>query len=246
MKVTHYLLGYDNLKIIQDPDMFNFSIDSVLLPNFATINTKTQKILDIGCGNAPIPLILSQKTNAQIIGVEIQKEVSEMARESVKINNLENQIEIINDDILKLKDKLETDSFDLITCNPPYFKVKDTSKFNKNDYKTIARHEVTLNLEQVLKIAKKLLKNDASIALVHRPERFVDIITLMRQNNLEPKKLRFVYPKKGLNANVILIEGTKNGKPGLKILEPLYIQDENGNYDKEITRRWKNETAQLW
>ena len=237
MKVTHYLLGYDNLKIIQDPDMFNFSIDSVLLPNFATINTKTQKILDIGCGNAPIPLILSQKTNAQIIGVEIQKEVSEMARESVKINNLENQIEIINDDILKLKDKLETDSFDLITCNPPYFKVKDTSKFNKNDYKTIARHEVTLNLEQVLKIAKKLLKNDASIALVHRPERFVDIITLMRQNNLEPKKLRFVYPKKGLNANVILIEGTKNGKPGLKILEPLYIQDENGNYDKEITRR---------
>ena len=169
-----------------------------------------------------------------------------MARESVKINNLENQIEIINDDILKLKDKLETDSFDLITCNPPYFKVKDTSKFNKNDYKTIARHEVTLNLEQVLKIAKKLLKNDASIALVHRPERFVDIITLMRQNNLEPKKLRFVYPKKGQNANVILIEGTKNGKPGLKILEPLYIQDENGNYDKEITRRWKNETAQLW
>ena len=237
MKVTHYLLGYDNLKIIQDPDMFNFSIDSVLLPNFATINTKTQKILDIGCGNAPIPLILSQKTNAQIIGVEIQKEVSEMARESVKINNLENQIEIINDDILKLKDKLETDSFDLITCNPPYFKVKDTSKFNKNDYKTIARHEVTLNLEQVLKIAKKLLKNDASIALVHRPERLVDIITLMRQNNLEPKKLRFVYPKKGQNANVILIEGTKNGKPGLKILEPLYIQDENGNYDKEITRR---------
>ena len=106
MKVTHYLLGYDNLKIIQDPDMFNFSIDSVLLPNFATINTKTKKILDIGCGNAPIPLILSQKTNAQIIGVEIQKEVSEMARESVKINNLENQIEIINDDILKLKDKL--------------------------------------------------------------------------------------------------------------------------------------------
>lgn len=246
MKVTHYLLGYDNLKIIQDSDMFNFSIDSVLLPNFATINTKTKKILDIGCGNAPIPLILSQKTNAQIIGVEIQKEVSEMARESVKINNLENQIEIINDDILKLKDKLETDSFDLITCNPPYFKVKDTSKFNKNDYKTIARHEVTLNLEQVLKIAKKLLKNDASIALVHRPERFVDIITLMRQNNLEPKKLRFVYPKKGQNANVILIEGTKNGKPGLKILEPLYIQDENGNYDKEITRRWKNETAQLW
>ena len=226
MKVTHYLLGYDNLKIIQDPDMFNFSIDSVLLPNFATINTKTKKILDIGCGNAPIPLILSQKTNAQIIGVEIQKEVSEMARESVKINNLENQIEIINDDILKLKDKLETDSFDLITCNPPYFKVKDTSKFNKNDYKTIARHEVTL-----------LLKNDASIALVHRPERLVDIITLMRQNNLEPKKLRFVYPKKGQNANVILIEGTKNGKPGLKILEPLYIQDENGNNDKEITRR---------
>lgn len=245
MKVTHYLLGYDNLKIIQDPEMFNFSIDSVLLPNFATITAKAQKILDIGTGNAPIPLILSQKTKAKIIGVEIQKEVSEMAKESVQMNQLENQIEIINDDILNLKDKLETDSFDLITCNPPYFKVKSTSRFNKNDYKTIARHEVTLTLEQVLSIAKKLLKNNAPIALVHRPERLVDIITLMRKYNLEPKRIRFVYPKKGENANVLLIEGTKNGKPGIKILEPLYIQDDNGNYNKEITRRWKNETKKL-
>ena len=237
MRVINYLLGYENLKIIQDSDMFNFSLDSVLLPNFITINDSTKEILDIGTGNSPIPLILSQKTQAHITGVEIQPEISQMAKESVKLNSLQNQITIINQDIKEFYKQTQPEFYDIITCNPPYFKVKSTSRFNKNDYKTIARHEVTLTLEQVLSIAKKLLKNNAPIALVHRPERLVDIITLMRKYNLEPKRIRFVYPKKGENANVLLIEGTKNGKPGIKILEPLYIQDDNGNYNKEITRR---------
>ena len=236
MKVNNYLLGYKNLRIIQDSEMFNFSLDSVLLPNFVTINKNINKILDIGCGNAPIPLILSTKTSAKITGVEIQKKVYELAFESVKLNKLENQIEIINKDINEFYNFEETDSYDIITCNPPFFKYKETSNINKNDYKTIARHEVKLNLDNIFSIAKKLLKNNGVIAIVHRPERLVEIIESMKKNNIEPKKVRFVYPKKNMEANILLIEGSKNGKPGLKILPPLYSHEESGEYTEEIKK----------
>ena len=152
MKVTNYLLGFKDLKIVQDNEMFNFSLDSVLLPNFVTINKKIDRILDIGCGNAPIPLILSTKTDAKITGVEIQKEVYDLAVESVKINNLENRIDIINDDIKEYSKQFDREIFDVITCNPPFFKVTENSNFKKDIYKTIARHEITLNLNDVFKI----------------------------------------------------------------------------------------------
>ena len=234
MKVKNYLLGFKNLKIMQDTEMFNFSLDSVLLPNFITINETAKNILDIGTGNAPIPLILSTMTKAKIIGVEIQKEVSELAKESVEINKLENQIKIINDDIKK--DLFETENFDIITCNPPYFEVKEKSKFNKNDYKTIARHEIELTLKELLKISRKLLKNGGTLGLVHRPERLIDILEEMRKNNIEPKKIRLVYPHKNSSANILLIEGKKNGNKGLKILPPLYSHNEDGTYTEEIQK----------
>lgn len=236
MKVTNYLLGYENLKIIQDDEMFNFSLDSVLLPNFVTINQKISKILDIGCGNAPIPLILSTKTKSKIIGVEIQKNVYDLAVETIKINGKQDQIEIINADINDLYKTFQTDSFDVITCNPPFFKYLETSNLNKNDYKSIARHEIKLNLEQLFLICKKLLKNNGVVAIVHRPERFVEVVEVMKKNNIEPKKVQFVYPKKNMDANIMLIEGSKNGKPGLKILPPLYTHEENGEYTKEVKK----------
>lgn len=236
MKVVNYLLGYKDLKIVQDNDMFNFSLDSVLLPNFVTLNKNIKQILDIGCGNAPIPLILSTKTNASIVGVEIQKEVYEMACESIKINSKQNQIKIINDDINNFYKIEETDKYDVITCNPPFFKYIESSNVNKSDYKTIARHEIKLNLSQLFTISKKLLKNNGVIALVHRPERFVEIIEEMKKNNIEPKKVQFVYPKKNAEANIMLIEGSKNGKSGLKILPPIYSHEDNGEYTKEIQR----------
>lgn len=236
MKVTNYLLGHKNLKIVQDNEMFNFSLDSILLPNFVTINKKTNKILDIGCGNAPIPLILSTKTNAHITGVEIQKEVYDLALESIKINNKEEQISIINMDINDYYKEIETDSFDVITCNPPFFKYIETSNINKNDYKTIARHEVKLNLKELFKISKKLLKNNGVIAIVHRPERFVEVVEEMKKNNIEPKRVQFVYPKKNMEANIMLIEGSKNGNPGLKILPPIYSHLDNGDYTDTIKK----------
>lgn len=234
MEVINYLLGYKDYYIVQNTDMFNFSLDSVLLPNFATINTNIKNILDIGCGNAPIPLILSTKTNANIIGVEIQKEVYELALKSVKINNLESRIKIINGDINEMYDSFETETFDIITCNPPFFKVSDGSNFNDSDYKTIARHEIKLNLDQIFNISKKLLKNNGNIVMVHRPERLVDIITSMKKYNIEPKRIQFVYPKKDRDANILLIEGKKNGRPGIKIEPPIYTHDENGEYSMQV------------
>jgi len=236
MRVINYLLGYKNLKIVQDNEMFNFSLDSVLLPNFVTLNKKINKILDIGCGNAPIPLILSTKTDAKITGVEIQKDVYELALESIKINTKQDQIKIINKDVNEFYKEEETDSYDVITCNPPFFKYIETSNINKNDYKTIARHEIKLNLNQLFAIAKKLLKNNGVIAIVHRPERFVEIVEEMKLNNIQPKKVQFVYPKKNMEANIMLIEGSKNGNPGLKILPPIYTHLENGEYTEEVKK----------
>lgn len=236
METINDLVGYKNLKIYQDTEMFNFSLDSVLLPNFVNINKNTKNILDIGTGNAPIPLILSTKTKAKIIGVEIQKKVSLLAQKSVKINKLEKQITIINDDINNIQDEFKANSFDIITCNPPFFKISKDSKLNESDYKTIARHEKNLNLEQICSIAKKLLKDKGSLYIVHRPERLTSILHFFKKNNIEPKKIRFVYPKQNKEANIILIEGKKNARPGLKVMPPLISHENNGEYTKEIKK----------
>ena len=219
--------------------MFQFSLDSVLLPNFVTLNKNIKRILDIGTGNAIIPIILSTKTPAKITAVELQKEVYLLAKKSIKLNNLENQIELINDDIKNYYLNQETETFDVITCNPPYFKVNKDSHFNKSDYKTIARHEVELNLDDIMKIAVKLLKNKGIIAIVHRPERMIDIIQSMKKYNIEPKKIRFVHPNKNKEANIILIEGRKNGQPGIKVLNPIYSHEKNGKYTNEIQKYFK-------
>lgn len=236
MEVINHLLNYQDLKIIQDTEMFSFSLDSVLLPNFIKINSKITNILDIGCGNAPIPLILSTKTKAKITGIEIQKKVFELAVKSVKLNNLENQIEIINGDIKEIAKTIETDTYDIITCNPPFFKYTETSNINESEYKIIARHEKTLKLEDILQIARKILKNNGIIGIVHRPERLIEIIELMRINNLEPKRIQFVHPKKGEEANIVLIAASKNGKPGIKVLDPIYAHDANGEYTNEVKK----------
>mgnify|MGYP000853021154 CR=1 FL=1 len=235
VEVLNDLLGYDGLKIIQRPDMFNFSLDSTLLADFANPLTKTKKILDLGTGNAPIPLFLSLKTKAKIIGVEIQKDVFQIAQKNITINNLQDQIEIINDDINGIHKKYENSEFDLITCNPPFFKYKETSNVNKNDYKTIARHEVLITLEQIIIESKRLLKTGSNLCMVHRTERIQEIINLLTKHNFAIKRLRFVYPKLGENSNMVLIEASNNGNTGLKLLEPLYVHTEDG-YTDEIKR----------
>jgi len=233
VEVINDLLGYDGLKIIQRPDMFNFSLDSTLLADFVKPLAKTKKIMDLGCGNAPIPLFLSLKTNAHITGVEIQEEVFDLAKRSVELNKLENQITIVNDNIKGLSKKYNNSEFDIITCNPPYFKHKESSHINKNDYKTIARHEVLITLEEIIIEVKRLLKTKGSFCMVHRTERIEEIINLLNKHNFSIKRLQFVYPKKGEDSYTVLVDASNNGSKGLKLLEPLYVH-ENGGYTKEI------------
>lgn len=234
--VVNDLLNYGDFKIVQNKDMFCFSLDSILLANFVNLKKTTKKILDIGTGNAPIPLVLSTKTSAKITGVEIQQEVYKLAIETVKINNKEKQIDLINDDINNFYLNVESDTYDIITCNPPFFKVFNDSNLNESDYKKYARHEISLGIEQIFKISRKILKNNGSINIVHRPERLFEIMCLMKDNNIEPKRIKIIYPKKDKQSNMILIEGVKNGKPGLSIDFPLFIHEENGEYTKEVKK----------
>ena len=234
-KVINDLVYFNNLKIVQNKEYFNFSLDSVLLPNFCIVNKKT-KILDICTGNAPIPLILSLKTNEKIYGCEIQKEIYELSQETIKINKLENKIEILNIDAKDLINKFETDTFDLITCNPPYFKLNKDSIINDNNVKSIARHEIKITLDDIIKISKKLLKNNGSLSIVHRTDRLIEIIKKMEENNIKVKRIRFIYPKKDKESNLVLIDGHKNGQEGLKILPPLYVHNEDGSYTDEVLK----------
>ena len=234
MKVINDLLDYSNLKIVQDDKFFSFSLDSILLPNFVSINKNTKKILDLGCGNAPIPMILSTLTNAKIYGIELQKEIYDMADESIKLNNLENRITIINDNIKNIGNYFELNSFDVIVSNPPYFKIDEKSNLNLSIQKTIARHEKEITLSELVSIAKKYLNNNGVFAIVHRTDRLIEIIEEFKKNNIEPKKIRFVYPKVGKESNIVLVEGRKNGGVGLKILPPVYVHDDNGEYLDEV------------
>lgn len=236
--VINDLVGYKNLKIVQNNAYFNFSLESVLVPRFCNLK-KDMKIMDFCTGNAPIPLILSTLTNSNIIGVEIQKEVFELAIKSIELNNLEDRIKILNVDVKNLDEMFETDTFDLITCNPPYFKVIDSSNLNDNKIKTNARHETLIDLNDILSVSKKLLKNNASLVMVHRTERVAEILTKMLEYNLQPKRIRFIYPKMGENSNLVLIEARKNGKIGVKVLPPLYCHNSDGSYTVDILKMFE-------
>lgn len=238
MKVLNDLLWDGKLKIFQDTEKFKFSIDSILLANFVTLNKRVTRILDIGTGNAPIPLMLTKRIPAKIDGVEIQKESFELAEESIKYNNLDNQINLIHGDIKELYKGMENNSYDTIVSNPPYF--KSNTKVPLDEGKKLARNEQTLSIKDIFIIAKKLLKDGGNIAIVIDTERLVEVMELMRQCSIEPKRIQFVYPKNTKNSKIMLVEGTKNGNPGIKVLNPIYIQDEENNYTEYIENLLNN------
>lgn len=236
MKVRNRLLNFSDKIIYQNDDYFAFSLDSVLLANFVTIKLSDKKIIDFCTGNAPIPMLMSFRTKARIFGVELQKEIFDMGVDSIVENKMDDQIKLINIDVKNIDSVIDAESMDIVTCNPPYFKYKDDSLVNENDVKSIARHELMLNLEDVLKSARYVLKNGGTFAMVHRPERMIEIINLMQKYNIEPKKIRLVYPKMDKEANILLIEGIKNGKTGLKVISPLFTHNEDGSYVDEIRK----------
>ena len=236
MEIVNDLLAYDGLKIIQRPDMFNFSLDSLLLGYFSHVNYKTNKIMDLCTGNAPVAMYLTLRTDAEIHAVEIQDDVHALAKKSIEMNKLEDQISLQHRDLKDIHKSVGVNSFDLVTCNPPFFKLRETSNLNKTDYKTLARHEVTATLEDIVVEAKRLLKNKGYLAMVHRPERLVEIMKVLEDHNLTPKTIRFIYPKPNTNANSVIIHAQKDANPGLKVLEPVIVHIENEYSDivKEV------------
>jgi tRNA1(Val) A37 N6-methylase TrmN6 len=234
-EIINDLLGYDGLKIIQRTDMFHFSLDSTLLADFVHIPATAGTIMDFGTGNAPIPLFLSLKTDRRIIGVEIQPEVFDLARRSVELNHLESRIELIQADIKDLHRMFSPESIDIITCNPPFFRYCPEGHLNKNEYLTIARHEVLIDLEGILTQARRLLSRKGRLFLIHRADRLEDVVRGLQKADMAMKRLRFIYPKKGKDAIAMLLEARVHGQSGsLKLMEPLYVYEESGEYTPEI------------
>lgn len=224
----------EGLKIIQSPTVFSFSLDAVLLAKFAYVPIRRGSIIDLCAGNGAIPLFLSARSKAEITAVELQPRLARMAERSVRLNGLEDRIRIIEGDVKGIADRLGHEKHDLVTCNPPYFPAHELSDRNMLEEVAIARHELYLTLDEAVANAGSLLKQGGKAAFVHRPGRLLDLVTAMRANRLEPKRIRFVYPKRGREANTLLIEGTKDGRPDLKILPPLYVYEENGEYTPEL------------
>lgn len=223
--VLNDLFDYDGLKIYQYDDKFKFSLDSILLAEFVEIKPNTRTIVDFCTGNAPVPLILSTKTDARIYGFELQEKIYKLAKMSVKENKLESRINIIN---ANLKDSLEyilPESVDAVTCNPPYFKYdKNKSLINENYEKAIARHEIEMNLEDLMIASKYILKNKAPLYIVHRCDRLEEILDCLSKYNFKVKKLQFIYASYKKEAIMVLIKATKNGKMGsLKVMPPVDV-----------------------
>lgn len=233
------LLNKD-MKIIQRVDHFAFSLDSLLVSEFASITKYTNKIVDLGTGNGVIPLFLSKKTKAQITGIEIQEISSDLARRNIELNNLEDQISIINDDMKNWRKYFRNNSVDMVISNPPFFKFDGNEKqLNDLTQLTLARHEISITLEEIIQTASNLLKDKGHFALVHRVDRFMDIIENMKKYDIEPKKIQFCHTKINKEGKILLVEGIKYGKPGLRILPPLIAHDDDGQYSAEVLEMFK-------
>ena len=229
------ILGYENLKIYQNSNYFSFSLDSVILANYSTIRLKDKKIVDFCTGNGVIPLILSKRCSKDIIGVEIQKPLVELANKSIKFNNLD---EIIAIEFMDIKEfsKNHLNEFDLILCNPPYFKIEEESTFNDSYEKSIARHEILVTIDDVLNCAKKCLKDKGNICIVHRSDRLNEILDSFKRNSIEPKRIKFVHESLDKESTLVLIEGQKCGSVGLKIDKPLILYNLDGTETDEYKK----------
>lgn len=233
-------LQYKGLKIIQNKDGFCFGIDAVLLANFAKNMKKKDLVVDLCTGTGIIAILLAGKTNAKkIIGIEIQKECAEMAQRSVELNLISDKVEIINEDLKNLKRIINSGAVDAVTVNPPYMKA-GSAIVNDENKMSIARHEICCTLEDVIKESARILKTNGEFYMVHKPERLVDIFCVMRKYKIEPKRIRFVQPSIDKPANIVLIEGVKDGKEFLKFEKTLYVY-ENGEYTNEIYEIYEKE-----
>lgn len=229
-------LSAQGIQIIQSSEVFAFSLDAVLLADFVRPNQKRKlKTVDLCAGNGAIGLFLNRKLGGQIIEVELQERLANMAKRSIQLNELSDRYQVLNVDVKQIYDYVPKDSADIVVCNPPYFKDHPQSEKNPNQYLALARHEIALNLQDVIEKMSGLLKMNGKAYLVHRPERLTEILSLMTSLRLEPKQVRLIYPKVGRDANMVLIEAIKDGKKGgLKVVPPLIVANEKGEYVPEV------------
>ncbi len=228
-------LQLNNLFLIQKKDGFRFGVDAVLLSDFAK-NTASKRTLDLCTGTGVIPILMSAKTKTpEFCALEIQHDIADMAKRSVEYNKLSERIKVTEGDLKDAVSIYGKASFDKITCNPPYMK-NNSAVRNDADTLAVSRHEVLCTLEDVIKVSSELLKPKGRLYMVHRPSRLADIMCLMRKYKIEPKLLRLVASRPGKEPNLLLIEGMYQGGEELKLLNQLYIFDENGNYSDEINK----------
>lgn len=224
----------ENIKIIQSPDYFAFSVDAVLLAEFITLpKRRSFRYIDFCSGNGVVPLILSHRTTQPLMGVELQPELVDMARRSIQLNGLEDRIEMLEADVNDLKKPSQL--FDIISCNPPYFAVDRTKEKHHITSHAIARHELTLTLDQWIYKASVLLKEKGRLFLVHRPDRLDDITETLLKHQFSLHRIRFVHPKPSLNANAVLIEAIyRGGRQGVRIEPPIVVHAEDNQYTPEM------------
>lgn len=225
-----------DVQIIQSPEVFAFSLDAVLLADFAKLPARqSSQTVDLCAGNGAVGLFMSHKTRGQIAEVEIQPRLADMARRSVQLNALTSQMTVYEGDLAQVNQWIPKDSADVVTCNPPYFADLPDSQKNPNSYLAIARHEIKTDLATVVATTSGLLKMNGKAYFVHRPDRLLQLLDLMAANRLAPKRIRLVHPKPGKEANMVLVEAIKDGKPGgLRFLAPLTVYDQRGDYTPEV------------
>lgn len=233
-------LQLDNLYLIQKKQGFRFGVDAVLLSNFANVKNK-HRVVDLCTGTGIIPFLIYGKYKPkEVIGIEIQEDMVEMATRSSEYNGIENSLKFINTDLKDLESLKTLGTFDVLTVNPPY-KLNNSGIINPHDKLAIARHEILCNLEDVIIASRKLLKDNGRMYMVHRPERLIDIFEIMRKHRIEPKRVQMIQPNINKAPNIVLVEGQRDGGAYLKWEKPIYVYNEDGTYTKEINRIYGRE-----
>lgn len=225
--------------IYQDPDQFCFGIDAVLLAHYPNIKNG-DRVLDLGCGFAPIPFILcaeaeKRKKEIHVTGLELQKSVSDIAKRSVLENHQEDRISIVQGDLKEAAGLVGAASFSLVTCNPPYMPASG-GLIGTSRSRAIARTELACTLDDVIRAASGCLKCSGRFDMIHRPFRLAEIFETMRKYHLEPKRMRMIYPYEDAEATMVLVEGVKGGKPYLHVDAPLVVYKKNRDYTDEVLR----------
>lgn len=226
-------LGDKGLKIIQARNSYRFSIDSILLVNFIRVKNYEQ-VIDLGTGSGIIPLLLFDKRKGlSIYGVEIQEDLADMAKRSVELNKLQDHITLIREDFRNIKKIFKSNQFDVVVSNPPYISLRQ-GKINPLDSRAIARHEIKGDLEDLISVSNYLLKNKGRIYLIYKSNKLIKLMVTLKKYGIEPKVIKFIHPRPGEEANLILLEGIKGGEGELKIQNPLFLKTNEKNGDKKV------------